>query len=327
MAGSRTFSWMIRQKSVISLVGAEYRLMKQSGSGVLQRFYISAALILLIMAISACSIFYAVDILVHIYVVEILLASFLSGLFGLMYIFMMNTITKDGQRKKKYHLSVSNATRIGFVIFMAFIISKPIEIAILKTQINSKVREYRQSLIDQHLSIIDRICNSDINKLQAQIERDQTLQGTLMISEETKRLQQKILQLENKRQQAINLAHKRISASGFFIFQVSEAAKSPWGWLCCLVVMLLFITPGYLIYTISGDDAYFALKSDYETKMIRRAYASFERKYEDLFRDMYAIERKYYSVYDDPPFNTRRKTDSVEYRSEEDFFMKYLNSK
>ena len=87
--------WMVSPKNFIGLIGAEYELMHQSGESVLKKFYFAAILILSIMIISFLSIFYAVELLTHIVLVEIILSTFLSILFALIYIFLINTFSKE----------------------------------------------------------------------------------------------------------------------------------------------------------------------------------------------------------------------------------------
>lgn len=150
---------------MISLVGAEYQMMKQSGSLVLRKFYLSAVSIVVIIIISACSIFYGIDLLVHNYMVELLLSIFISILFGFMYIFLMNTFAKESYVKSKSVASFSNITRMGFVMFMAFIISKPIEIWWMQNAMNATVREYKKALLAEHTAHINRIYQEDIDRL------------------------------------------------------------------------------------------------------------------------------------------------------------------
>lgn len=329
MAKLRSFTWMVSPKSMTSLLGAEYNLLKKAGDTVLRKFYVSAVLIVIIMIVSACSIFYAVDLLVHNYAVEILLSVFISFLFGCMYIFLTNTFAKDARTRKSNLASFSNITRIGFVMFMAFVLSKPIEIWILKSRMEEKVSEYRLALIAEHLSEISQIYQADINDLQKErLFQEMLAKGSnsSMFAQDINEIDRKIESLRHKESSAIQLTRQRIEGSDFFVYRVNQASKTEIAWLCCTFIVILFCLPGFLIYSISSDNEYFKLKKDQETNLILQEYFSFKEKYKQIFKQKYGISCEFYTVFEDPPFNTKRREEHKEFKNQDDFFRKFLKN-
>ena len=141
MSRQNKFSWMVKPKGFIKLLGGEYDLMQKAGGTVLFKFYLSSVIILFIAFVSFVSIVYAIELLFHAIIVEVLLSTFLSLLFLLLFIFIVNTFTKDARQRKL--LNLSNITRLGFVMFIGFIISKPIEAFLYRHTIETDIVQHK----------------------------------------------------------------------------------------------------------------------------------------------------------------------------------------
>jgi hypothetical protein len=327
--GRKKFSWMVSRQSLVSLLGAEYRLMQESGGNVLKKFYWSAVLILLIMLVSMCSIFYAVDLLVHNRTVEIVLSLFISLLFILMYVFLLNTFTKENLSAANRLMNLSNMARIGFVIFIGFIISKPVEIYLLQHKMKQSVADHRLQLYKNHVKQVDAVYLAEINKLrQDSINQHANLLlfATPTLQSDIQVIGQKIQRLDMERTQAIDRSAQKINAAKFFIFQVQQVSRSWLAWLCCVLITGLFVLPGYIIYTMSGDNEYFKKKKEQEINLIINEFSLFSKKYSSLFAEKLSLHKEWYSVYTDPPFNTTRPT-APETKMQQSFFEKYLKDK
>jgi hypothetical protein len=325
----KKFSWPVSRHSLVSLLGAEYRLMQEAGGDVLKKFYWSAVLILFIMVVSMCSIFYAVDLLIHNHAVEILLSVFISMLFILMYVFLLNTFTKENLSTRNRLMSLSNISRIGFVVFMGFIISKPIEIYLLQAKMAKRVVQHRAQLYQSHLKHVDGVYQAEINKLrQDSIQQHANLLvfATPTLQNDMQVVTEKIQRLDAERTQAIDRSAQKINASAFFIFQVQEASRSWLAWACCLLITGLFILPGYIIYAMSGDNEYFKKKKEQERNLVTSEFTLFRKKYTSLFDEKFHLEKEWFSVYTDPPFNTTKPAKPAA-KTQQLFFEKYLKDK
>lgn len=331
----KRFTWLISPKSFIMLLGAEYEIMKQAGSNVLLKFYISAVTIFIIMIISFISVRYAIELLFHNTLIEIFLSVFLSLLFVLMYIFLINTFSKkhmheedddqnSGKEKnKKYAWNFSNVSRIGFVIFMGFMLSKPLEIMKLSVPLLSDVQMYKSGLMQNHAEKINSLYVTEENKLHQKVARLQQINTDHQLDSEIRDINNKLIALNNQKLTLSSLANYRINKSSFFVFQIQTATrKYKISWLICMIVILIFLLPGYLIYSISKNDEYFKMKSSREKLLVENAYQAFIKKYVSIFREEYNADVSFNTVYLNPPFNTRRKSDHT-YKSSKDFFSKF----
>lgn len=315
---------MVRPKGFIRLIGAEYDLMVQAGTNVLVKFYLSSVVIMMILLISLFAIHYAVDLLFHIEVVEIILSAFFSTLFVFIYIFLLNTFTKKESSTTNKYLKLSNFIRIGFVVFMAFMISKPIEIYLFNEVLEQEVLDYKQQVLSEHQKKLDAIFSGDLKRLfnKATYYQEISTSGN-PLQPELDAVSGKIKEINKKKQRIMDVAREKVENSSFFIFRIKQLSKKhPLSFLVCLLVIGLFILPGYIIYSISTDDTYYKLKTEYEEGLIRNTYSAFLVQYRKLSLQHFATETDYYTVFEDAPFNIKRKPDN-NYQPETEFFKKY----
>jgi NADH:ubiquinone oxidoreductase subunit 5 (subunit L)/multisubunit Na+/H+ antiporter MnhA subunit len=325
-------SWMISPKSFIRAMGADYELMHQAGGTVLIKFYIASITIFLIAIISFLSIKYAVAQLFHSTLMEILLSVFLSLLFVLMYIFLINTFTKqnlqdDKPLKQHYErkdlLTFSNISRTVFVVIMGFIISKPIEVFLYKDKLTEKIEIYRAGIITNHDKKITILYSQDIEKLNKKKQILEQLNSDKSLNNEIMGVDLQLQTIEADKKDLIARAIKTINKSSFFTYQIQQTSNSYiLSWAICLGIILFFLLPGYLIYSISRDDDYFSIKRNRDRSIIQIEYQAFLEKYRQIFRQKFGYEVDFYTVYLDPPFEKNRKP-KYEYKTSKDFFTKY----
>ena len=315
-------TWMFSPKSFVSLLGAEYHLMRDAG--VLRRFYISSLLIIIILLLTWISIYYALDLLFDAPAIEILLAIFFCLLFFCIYIFLINTFAKEN-RKHKRILNASNIIRIGFVVFMGFLTAQPLVILLYSTPLASDVENYKRQLFNEHTAKINALINVEITKLateQQYYTNQKNRFGTSAYDRELEKISGRTGALQHKKTILEQTAQQTIDRNSFFLFRVEKVNnKNPISWLLTLLVVLLFLMPGYLIYSISSKHKYYQLKKAREKEMVASAYSQFTRRYQTMFREPVTI----FSRYEDPPFNKVRKQSPVA-ASITDFLQKYLNN-
>jgi hypothetical protein len=319
--------WMVSPKSLIGLIGAEYELMHKSGGTVLKKFYISAVFIVFIMLISFLSIFYAVELLTHIPIVEIIISTFLSILFVFIYILLINTFAKEKNTPTtKSFFVFSNISRVSFVLFMAFLLSKPIEIFFFKKSLDKDVEQYKQNLLSEHIIKTNEIFATDLLILQDRIQdlnKQNEIYNSAVLASEISSLRIKVDSIEMNKIQMTQFANAKIQTSGFFIFRIKQVYKKhPISWLICFAIIILYGIPVLLVFSISANAKYFELKKTYERDMIQKEYSAFSEKYSTLFQNNFGLTIHFYSKYKDPPFNTILKENHT-YKPSKDFLSKY----
>jgi uncharacterized membrane protein len=321
MSKQTKFSWMVKPKGFIKLLGGEYGLMQKAEGTVLFKFYLSSVIILLIAGISFVSIVYAIELLFHIVIVEILLSTFLSSLFVLLFVFIVNTFTKDAKQRKL--LNLSNVTRLGFVMFIGFIISKPIEAFLYRHAIEADIENHKEQLIKDHSFKIDQLFAHDLAKLANEKSKYDGLNRSGGFDADISQIDKQFALINQKKKDLAATSAFRIEQGAYFIYRIKViSGKYPGAWIISLIIVLLFLAPVFLIYSISSDEEYFKRKNAQEKKMVERAYKAFTQKYSEIFLAGYDLKLEFYSKYEDPPFNTLLKKLPV-CKSANDFHERY----
>src|SRR5438445_13358638 len=79
-------------------------------------------------------------------------------------------------------------------------------------------------------------------------------------------------------------AQQTIDRSSFFLYLIEKVRKGyALSWFLTFLIVLLFLLPGYLIYSISSQHEYYQLKKAEEKRLIMAAYGSFIEKYRIIF--------------------------------------------
>lgn len=314
---------MISPESFIKLLGAEYDLMRDAG--VLKRFYLSSILIVVIASLTWISVEYAMDLLFHSIAVEITLAIFFCLLFFCIYIFLLNTFSKEN-RVRNGILNASNVIRLGFIAFIGFLIAQPLIVLLYEGPLSLSVEKYKQELLQSHADKIDVLVKNELASLNARLiyYMDQKKSsGTNAYDEDIDRIGSKMSVMQDKANFLQFAATRTIDHSSFFLYRVEMVGRTyPLSWLLTLFIMLLFLLPGYLVYTISSRDEYYRLKKEQEKALVLHAYGFFTSHYKRLFKDKVPI----FSRYEDPPFNKVRKQPVVP-SSMTEFLRKYLDNR
>ncbi len=317
---SRPYREMLFARRLIGLLGAEYQLLREAG--LLRRFYACALLIVATMACTWIGIEYAINLLFHTTFAEIGLAVFFSLLFACMYIFLLNTFSKEQNSGNRWK-SISNAIRTCFVAFMGFLIAQPLLVLVYAKSLTHEANAYKEKLTHSHFAKIDTLASTEWKKLTLEKQR---LEAQGIISTSHRRNLQRIDSLGNSLQQKTDLlkqsAAATIQKSDFFLFRVERVNRHhPMAWLATVVIVAIFLLPGYLVYTISGQHDYYQAKKEREKKLVLAAYHRFAAKWSSLFAEPTAI----FSRFEDPPFNQQRKQPTLP-APLTDFLHKYINN-
>ncbi len=176
------------RRSIVSLIGIDYPILEKSEHDNLSKFYLAGFLVLVILAISFCSVFYAFDLMFDMWHAEILLSSFFSLMFFTIYIFLIQTFSKEvfpAKYKLKF-FNLSNLTRLGFVLMIGFLLAQPIKIFVVRHQLDNDLAIYKEQLYQKFCIVNRNLYLSDVTKLLNNKSRyqlmpeSQTLDGEIL---------------------------------------------------------------------------------------------------------------------------------------------------
>lgn len=155
------------RRSMVSLIGIDYSILERSEHNNLLKFCSAGFLVLVILATSFFSVFYAFDLMFDMWHAEILLSSFFSLMFFTIYIFLIQTFSKEvfPTKYKLKFFNLSNLSRLGFVLMIGFLIAQPIKIFVYKHQLDNDIALYKNNLYQRFSAINVNLYATDMQKL------------------------------------------------------------------------------------------------------------------------------------------------------------------
>jgi len=310
------------RRSIVSLIGIDYPILEKSELDNFIKFLIAGSLVIGILIISFCSVFYAFDLMFDMWHAEFLLSSFFSLMFFTIYIFLIQTFSKEifPTAYKFKFFNLSNLSRIGFVLMIGFLIAQPIKIFLYRHQLSIDLQQYKTKLYQEFSRENSSLYSSDIIKLRNEKNNYLSMAKSKTLDSEIDKIDEAIFKINHHINLANILANEKISNSNFFIKRIELANKYPGTILVVISILALFFTPILLIYSISGTSEYYKLKKDNDKKLVLSEYFLFKQKYAQLFKKGYGMANiNFYEPFSDPPFNTIKKTEP-EYLKQEVFF-------
>lgn len=315
----------LSKRTIVSLIGIDYTIIKESGEENIQKFYFTGLLVVIILILSFFSVFYAFELMFHMWYAEIFLALFFAFMFFTIYVLLIQTFSKEVLPKSKSSpfFNLSNLSRMGFVFLISFIISQPIKIFLFKSQLEREITIYKSELYDKVNKNLESYHFDDFEKLSQQRNWLIPIYGVehpsvLMIDQKIQLANDKVkLQKAN--------VFSKIANSDFFVRRILLSNQYALGWLICLLIIVIFGVPVFLIYSISSNSQYYQIKKQKDSSIVETHYHHFKRKYSEIFANKFSISGiAFYETHLDPPFNTIKKT-RPNLLSREDFKSKFLD--
>ncbi|MDF2380971.1 DUF4407 domain-containing protein [Nostoc ellipsosporum NOK] len=309
--------WTLLEKHFIRLAGGDYFLVMRADAALARKYAIAGMLMLGLLLLSLTSVFYGMDLLFHNWPAELGLSFFIACLFCFIYVFLMTTFTR---RAAGGYLTASNIVRIFFVVFIAVLVSKPLEIWLFNARVEESVAERKVFILKEHRNGAYKLYQHDLQALE--YKRDRILAKPYYENEELVLVNEALDHISAKLKESEVLLIRRLEQTSLLIYRIQTVSRYPVAWLFTLVIIAVFLLPGFLVYTVANDSRYFESKYRKERQLVKDEYAIFLLEYKKILGKWDAAI-SHYSVYIDPPFNTQRKKQPG-YGAQEAFFEKYL---
>lgn len=315
----------LSKRTIVSLIGIDYTIIKEAGEENIHRFYIAGLLVIVILLLSFFSVFYAFELMFHMWYAEIFLALFFSLMFFTIYVLLIQTFSKEVLPKSQFQpfFNLSNLSRMGFVFLISFIISQPIKIFVLRDELEGGISTYKSQLFNNFNQNLESLYSDDHAKLNEEKNRQIQIYG---VDHPSVNLIDDKIQLINQ-QIAFERSNvlSKISRSDFFVKRILLSNQYISAWLICLVIIGIFGIPVFLIYSISSNSRYYQIKKSKEFYLVNTHYDHFKKKYTEVFTKKFSITGvTFYETYLDAPFNTLKKT-TPNILSQEDFKNNFLD--
>ncbi len=291
-----------------SLAAEDAFILKSCEPKVSRYFLLIGLIVLFIYLLCAVSIGLFIYSFIINYFVIFFLTLFISLFIINLYLFILHNITPNLLPNNATNTSnfFESLLKLGFLIFLAIAISKPIEIFIFKD--NAEFQRALEDFKDQKLEdfkinlselYVDRLkyINEKYDNSQTFNEREQYKKAfENIIENNSQRVDQMALSIEN---------------SFFFIEKTKILFKIKESKYVTFFISFLFILPWFLKIILRNNNPYYELKKYIEIRMIKEDYVSFIGHKNSLlyrFKDYRLLMPPKYL---DPPFNTKLIRDNT----------------
>ncbi|WP_162055890.1 DUF4407 domain-containing protein [Pontibacter pamirensis] len=240
---------------------------------------------------------------------------FFAWMISNIYLLILYTLSKDvlpHVASTGGHL-FSKGVRIGFVVFIAIVVSKPIEVHLYSDSLSADIKAYKASKIAEYTKLTEAYVEAETRELQAWLKK--TSGASISSSEHAALYEKRIEEKQQKKGQLIIEMRSKVLKSNFYIQRVLLLAeKYPSSWCITVACILIFLLPYYLKKLISEENEFNLKKKDVQVTLVEKHYASFKEEYAAALRQIGAPVQSgsslsYHENHEDAPFNTIRKED------------------
>ena len=291
-----------------SLAAEDAFILKSCEPKVSRYFLLIGLVVLFIYFLCTVSIGLFIYSFINNYFVVFFLTFFISISIINLYIFILHNISPNLLPNNATNTSnfFESLLKLGFLIFLAITISKPIEIFIFKD--NAAFQRALEDFKDQKLE------DFKINLSELYVDRLKYLNEKYDNSRTFNEREQYIKAIENiieNNSQRVDQIALAIENSFFFIEKTKILFKIKESKYVTFFISFLFILPWFLKIILRNNNPYYELKKDIEMRMVKEDYVSFIGHKNSLlyrFKDYrFNIPPKYL----DPPFNTKLIRDNT----------------
>ncbi|MBK8968355.1 MAG: hypothetical protein IPM36_17150 [Lewinellaceae bacterium] len=176
-----------------------------------------------------------------------------------------------------------NLLKYGFIIFIAILTSKPLELVVYSDIVKSELGIYKHELKEKYTQLINECFKQETTEIIRIIESEKNLHPD---SPELQTQLDKYLGIvkikEQEKMQSISKMSDLISKSGFYIQGIIIlSSKYLNSWLFTMIVIITFLCPVLLKHLASNENEYYQIKGDIETRLITESTEDFLKRYNE----------------------------------------------
>jgi len=200
-----------------------------------------------------------------------------------------------------------------FIVFIAIIVSKPLETIAFSNVLNVEIQNFKKEQIQNYEKLTIAYFEAETENIKLIIRNDEVGSEYYTV----------LLEEQEKEKTASIAAMKKLVANSNYYAQsiVFLNSKYPQCWILTLFVVFLFLYPAYqkrFIGEKEVGDEFNAKKEQIERELVIREYTAFKEMYANIFKEKFGEKFEFQEDYIDAPFNTKKKKDETDYLTESD---------
>lgn len=316
---------MLNKEFFWKISGGDYNIISACDDNIQKKFAYIGAVVMFISLLCFASSYYTLSLLFNSFFYSLPIALFFAWMIANIYLVLLTTLQKNllphipSPNSAKFSLIV----RLMFVVLMAVLISKPIEVIILKEVIKEDLINKKEGDYIKFSNITKKYYDEEIELYNSRINEINSLR-TLQdnVDSQIDDYKKTISELEERKISTIDKMRLLIDESPYFIQEIkilSNNKKYFYAWLITIINVLIFLFPAILKYYISETSSYYERKAKIEKDFILVNYESFKKNYTEILFNLTNRNLYFEEKHTDSPFNTVLKEDTRQFNKEEDF--------
>jgi hypothetical protein len=281
-------------------------------------FSIMGLIVIVILLFTGISFAYGVYELLESYYFGLAIGIYFALVILFLYLFILYTLTKNVlpyKSSSKYGRIGSYAIRFGFLVFLGFIVSQPIEYSLFSNKVDTLLKE----------GIINEIENRNISLNNEYVHK---LKEAQSLNYSPKELKDEVFRFNKEKKNRLNNYIDFQYSRNFFIKKMilMDTSSNTWYiWIFSFVFILIFISPVIIKTQISLDTNYYKNKKKIQSKLVLEHHSVFVKEYNRILKTNFeSLNLTWETKYQDPPFNTI-KVNELELRNDTEFSKWLLN--
>lgn len=305
--------------------GGDYFVIKVCDLNIQKKFAFVGGIVVLISILCFVSAYYTLSVIFNNFLLSIPIGLFFSWMITNIYIVLLTTLQKNllPHNQTKGSKLFSLTIRIAFIVFIATLISKPIEVVFFKRDIRNEIEALKSKIIQNYLAKSNKHYHKEETRVLNELKSIQEIQKMGFDMSESINTQYSILnQILAEKKERINNMEFICRHSNYFLEEMKVLSTSRnyfYSWIVTILIIIIFLLPAILKYYISETSSYYARKAKIEKDIIEEHYNKTKIIFTEL---LYAVRGKNIHIeekYSDPPFNTIPLVEVRNFSEEKDF--------
>jgi ABC-type multidrug transport system fused ATPase/permease subunit len=311
-----------------TLSGDDFGIIRLCRKPTKNRFTVIGALVSAIFTLCFVSCYFAFTRLFQNYIVGVPTGIFFAWMITNIYLLLLYTLSKSpfpfASNNTGRYFSIT--IRLLFIVFVAVIISKPIENLIFSDMVRTEIEQFKKSKLKRYSESTYDFFNHEISLVEDVIKEQKNL-NQIIDSAQALEYNSLIQTKEKERDQLIKSMEQLVNRSDYYIQGIIILnTKFKLCWVITLLTVLIFLFPAYIKIFIKEDTVFYKTKHDLETKLVMDQYHLFKERYTRLLFENFNIDVQYSEPFSDAPFNTIRKREKRTIFKENDLLDSIYNA-
>jgi hypothetical protein len=321
------------RKFLCILSGEDWWILKRcidlkKGSRAQNRFSSVGLFVLIIFVLCFVSAFYTFVQLFQSFWVGVPAGLFFSFMVTNIYLLLLYTLSPSQLPtfEDKTSRNASVIIRFAFIGLIAIFVAKPLEAMFFAAPLDIEIEAFKKEKLQKYTSITNNFFDSEISALKLAIAQEERLHGGVetVLSANAKEM---IQSREAEREALKSRMEYVVTSSNYFMRRIVLLNSNYWYcWTITIFVIGVFFVPGIIKDRIPATGIFYGEKKDVERSLVKDEYQCFKETYSRIFQEAHTVDLELTEPYENPPFNTVRKTDKRKIHPQESLLRKLYNA-